>query len=191
VARLDPPLRLATEADAPVLAVLNDEAAHGLALHGWRMMAEPGADPWAVGIARASARARDGRWGVVDEGAGPVAGLLTWPASVRAPAANLPAIFHPFVELETLAPDTLFVNVLAVLPGARWRGFGTRLMQAAEDMARVDRRPGLSLIVADDNDGPRRLYSRLGYRQRASRPMVKEGWGGPGSDWLLLVKDLA
>jgi len=44
--------------------------------------------------------------------------------------------------------------------------------------------------VADANDGARRLYARLGYRQRASRPMVKEGWTGPGVDWLLLVKAL-
>ena len=35
MARLAPPLRPATEADAPVLAVLMNEASHGLSLHAW------------------------------------------------------------------------------------------------------------------------------------------------------------
>jgi ribosomal protein S18 acetylase RimI-like enzyme len=189
--RLEPPLRPGTDADAAVLAALINEASHGLALHAWTLMAEPGADPWTVGIARQSQRAREGGWVVADEGAGPVAGLLTVPPSVGPPGADLPAVFHPLVELEALAPDALYVNVLAALPEARGRGLGTRLMAVAEDLARAGGRRRLSLIVADDNAGARRLYARLGYRPMASRPMNKDGWEGSGEAWLLLVKDLA
>ena len=64
-------------------------------------------------------------------------------------------------------------------------------MQLADDVARANGRPRLSLTVADDNAGARRLYHRLGYRERATRPMVKEGWDGPGATWILLVKDLS
>jgi hypothetical protein len=57
--RLAPPLRLARETDAPRLALLIDEAAHGLAVHAWTRSAEPGGDPWAIGAAlQAERRAR-------------------------------------------------------------------------------------------------------------------------------------
>ena len=111
--------------------------------------------------------------------------------AVDAWPANLSPIFHPMLELEALAPDALYVNVVAALPEARGRGHGTRLLQLADDIARAEGRPRLSLIVADANDGARRLYARTGYRPHASRPTLKAGRGGPGSAWLLLVKDLA
>lgn len=187
---LDPPLRLATEADGPVLAALIDHASHGLALHAWRGMTEDGGDPWAAGAERQRARARDGLWFVADEGAGPVAGLLAVLPAVEAPPPDLPPVFRPLVELEALAPDALYVNALAALPEARGRGLGTRLLGLAEDIARARGRPRLSLIVADDNAGARRLYARAGYRPHASRTMVKDGWEAGGAEWLLLVKDL-
>ena len=115
--RLDPPLRLATEADAPVLAVLNNEASHGLSLHAWRLMAEPGADPWAVGNRAPVARGRAtvAGWSSTRAPARSP-GCRPGRAGVGAPAPDLPAIFHPMVELEALAPDALYVNVLATLP---------------------------------------------------------------------------
>ena len=187
---LEAPFRRATEADGGVLAVLINEASHGLALYAWGLMAEPGGDPWAVGAARQAARAAEGGWVVVDEGAGPVAGLWLVPPSTGAPPEGLPRVFHPLVELEALAPDALYLNVLATLPEARGRGLGGRLLRLAEDIARDGSYPRLSLIVADANAGARRLYARAGYRPLASRPMLKEGWEGEGTEWLLLVRDL-
>ena len=98
-------LRLATEADGPVLAVLINEASHGLALHSWEQKAGGGGDPWSIGAARQAARARDGHWFVVDEGAGPVAGLLVVPPEVEPPGPDLPAVFRPLVELPVPVPS--------------------------------------------------------------------------------------
>ena len=64
------------------------------------------------------------------------------------------------LELEALAPDALYVNVVAALPEARGRGLGTRLLRLAEVIARDEGRPRLSLVVADANTGARRLYAR-------------------------------
>jgi ribosomal protein S18 acetylase RimI-like enzyme len=47
------------------------------------------------------------------------------------------------VELEALVPDALYVNVLAALPDLRRRGFGKRLMQVVEEIARAEDRPRL------------------------------------------------
>lgn len=191
MARLTPPLRPATEADAPVLAVLMNEASHGLSLHAWRQTAGAGADPWSAGAELQAARAREGLWTVIDDGGAPVAGLQVWPPGRGAPAHTLGAVSRPLVELRALVPDALYVNVVATLPEARGRGPGSRLMLAAEATPRAGGIDRLSLIVADANAGARRLYPRLGYRQVASRPMVKDGWEGRGAEWLLLVKDLA
>jgi ribosomal protein S18 acetylase RimI-like enzyme len=188
--RLAPPLRPAGEADAAVLAVLINEASHGLALHAWTRTAEPGGDPWAIGIALQAERAREGLWTVVDEGGGPVAGLQVWPPGGGGPSSARSPTTAPFLALRALAPGTLYVNVVATLPEARGRGFGTRLMRLAEEVAAASGLPGLSLIVSDANPAARRLYARLGYAERASRPMVKDGWDGPGEEWLLMVKPL-
>jgi ribosomal protein S18 acetylase RimI-like enzyme len=188
--RLVFPLRPATEADAAVLAVLMNEASHGLSLYAWTQTASAGSDPWSLGVELQSSRAREGLWTVIDEGAGPVAGIQVWPPGGGAPAHTLSAVFAPLVELRALAPDALYINVVATVPEARGRGWGTRLMQAAEDIARAGAMRRLGLIVSDANEAARRLYARLGYRRVASRPMAKDGWDGDGTDWLLLVKDL-
>ena len=179
--RLEPPFRTAVEADGAALAVLMNEASHGLSLHAWTRMAGPSGDPWSIGAGIQSERARERLWTVVDEGAGAIAGLQVWPPGSGGPAHQLRAVFAPMLDLRALAADALYVNVVATLPAARGRGLGSRLMGVAEDIARAGGHPRLSLVVADENTGARRLYHRLGYRERATRPMVKEGWDGPGA----------
>jgi len=188
--RLDPPFRTAVEADATALATLMNEASHGLSLYAWTRMAEPGGDPWSIGAGLQAQRARGGLWTVADEGAGVIAGLQVWPPGGGGPAHTVRAVFEPMVELRALAPDALYVNVVARLPEARGRGLGTRLMRIAEDIARAQGHPRVCLIVADANAAARRLYRRLGYCERATRPIVKDDWDGPGVEWLLMVKEV-
>ena len=101
---------------------------------------------------------------------------------------DMPAMFVPLQELENLAPGTWYVNVLAVLPEHRGRGLGRRLLELADAVAREAGCRELSIIVSDANARAIRLYERVGYRRRDERPMVKEGWPGPGRNWRLLVK---
>ena len=97
-------------------------------------------------------------------------------------------MFVPLQELENLAPDTWYVNVLAVLPEYRRLGLGTRLLDLANETGKTCRKRGMSIIVADANTGARRLYERCGYRERARRAMVKESWEAEGQEWVLLVQ---
>ena len=99
-------------------------------------------------------------------------------------------MFRPLQELENLAPGTWYVNVLAVLPAFRNLGLGGRLLQRAEETCRACGRRGLSIIVSGANQGARRLYERAGYREAATRPMVKEGWVNEGRNWVLLTRPL-
>lgn len=188
---LSPPYRLASRDDAPTLALLVNYAGEGLPLHVWTTMAAEGEDPWLVGSRRQAAKAEEGKVVVVDEGAGVIAGLTGYPIG-SAPEAleGIPPLFRPLQELENLAPESWYVNVLAALPEARNRGWGGRLLALAERIARAEGRHRMSVVVADDNAGARRLYERVGYREAARRPMVKDGWRSQGEAWVLLLKDI-
>ena len=167
---LDPPFRQATPADARALADLVHFASEGLALHVWTKVAGAGGNPW--------------------EGGRIAAALIGYPLPDRPEPIpqDMPAMFVPLQELENLAPGTWYVNVLAAYPEDRGKGHGTALLAIAEELASDTGRRGLSIIVSDANEGARRLYERRGYREIARRRKVKEDWDGPGTHWVLLVK---
>jgi len=191
--QLQAPFRRATQADARALADLVHFASEGLALHVWSKAAGRGGDPWEVGRERASRQTGSFSYRnavVVEDGGRIVAGLIGYPLPARPEPipADMPAMFVPLQELENEAPGTWYVNVLAAYPEDRGKGHGAALLRVAEQLAQDAGSSGLSLIVSDVNEGARRLYERCGYREIARRRKVKEGWEGPGTDWVLLVK---
>jgi ribosomal protein S18 acetylase RimI-like enzyme len=101
---------------------------------------------------------------------------------------NMPPMFIPLQRLENLACGTWYVNVLATFPEYRSRGYGSRLLDLADQRESQTGRNGTSVIVSDANGGARRLYERCGYRIVAERPMVKEDWQNPGQNWILLAR---
>lgn len=188
-------IRDATRADCAELAQLINVAGEGLPLYLWRQMAGAGEDPWEIGRERA---ARDAgsfsyRNSVVAEVDGKIVGALVGYALADEPEAvdpaNTPALFVPLIELESLAAGTWYVNAVAAFPEARGLGVGSQLMRCAERRAVDLRLRGVSLIVSDGNKGARRLYERLGYRETASRPMIKEQWQNDGENWVLMIRD--
>jgi ribosomal protein S18 acetylase RimI-like enzyme len=191
-----PLIRPATLQDADALAELVNYAGQGLPLYLWAKMAEDGEDAWAVG--RARARREDSSFSyknaaIIEQDQAVAACLVGYPTLDEPEAIDdaMPAMFVPLQQLENLAPGTWYVNVLASYPQWRNKGFGTTLLKHAETLAGLARvRNGMSVIVADNNSAARRLYERLGYRQVADRPMIKENWDGPGSKWVLLTKGL-
>ncbi len=185
------PFRLARSEDGPVLARLVNYAGEGLPLHLWTQMAQAGEAPWDIGARRQAQKAEEGKIVVVDEGAGPIAGLTGYAIGPEPePLDDLPRLFVPLQELENLALNSWYVNVLAALPEARGRGLGTSLLYVAEAIARDLGLGRLSIIVADNNTGARRLYERRGYAETARRPMVKNGWHSDGTEWVLLIKNI-
>jgi ribosomal protein S18 acetylase RimI-like enzyme len=190
------PFRAATPADSTVLAELVQLASEGLALSLWTKVAPPGVDPWTIGRERAAREAgpvshRNAI--LVDLETGVAAGLIGYPlADAPEPAPQqLPPIAVPLQELQSLAPGTWYVNVLAAYPAHRGKGYGNALLALAERQARAAGKRGMSLIVTDTNTGARRLYERCGYREAARRRMVKEGWRHPGTNFVLLTKSLS
>ena len=70
---------------------------------------------------------------------------------------------------DKVQPDEFIVGTIAVSEGARGLGVGTTLMNEAEKRARTAGKRLMSLDVAGNNDGARRLYKRLGYRVTSTR----------------------
>jgi len=189
-------LRAATPEDAHALAVLINFAGEGLPHYLWTSMAQPGEDPWEVGRSRAL-RDEGGfsyRNSVIAEVGGDMAGCLIGYALAKEPErtdlSKIPPMFVPLQELEDLAPNTWYINVVAVYPEFRGQGVGTRLLDRAEQAARESRSAGVSLIVADANVGARGLYARTGYREIATKPIVKEQWLTEAQNWVLMIKIL-
>jgi ribosomal protein S18 acetylase RimI-like enzyme len=192
--KLSAPYRMARPNDALAMAELGNMAGEGLPLYLWTGMATPNQSPWDVGQERA--RRETGAFSyrntIVREEAGKViACLIGYPLEDKPEPVNyaeVPPIFVPLQQLEDMAPGTWYVNVLATYPEYRGKGYGRELLFLAEATARDAGKPSMSIIVADTNQGARKLYERLGYRESAKRPMVKENWRHPGKDWVLLLK---
>lgn len=193
---LEPPYRRATPDDARYLAEFINAAGEGLPLYLWAQMAGEGGSAWETGCARASRDTGSFSWRnavVREDGAEVVACLIGYPLEDDpAPTdyADMPAMFVPLQQLEDMVPGTWYLNAIATAEAYRGRGYGAGLLGLAEPMAASLQKRGVSLIVADSNEGARRLYAKLGYRELARRPMVKERWVHPGSHWVLMAKAL-
>jgi ribosomal protein S18 acetylase RimI-like enzyme len=190
-----PVFRPATRADADVLAELVNFAGEGMPLYLWGKLTERGETAWDVGRRRAAREqgAFSYRNATMVEHDGNGVGCLIGYEIADAPepiGPDVPAMFRPLQELENLAPGTWYVNVLAVLPKYRGLGYGTELLRLADATGRKLGKRGMSVIINEANAGGRRLYERMGYRQAATRPMVKEGWISEGRNWVLLTKPL-
>jgi ribosomal protein S18 acetylase RimI-like enzyme len=188
-------IRPAVKADAPALAELVNYAGEGMPLYLWGNLAAPGEDPWQIGRARAEREtgAFSYRNALVIQRDGECAGCLIGYPIPEQPGpvpSDIPAMFVPLQELENLAPDTWYINVLGVVPQFRNQGLGARLLEEALTIARSLGKRGVSLIVADGNQGARRLYERSGFHERASRELIKEDWDSESKSWLLLVREL-
>lgn len=190
--QLDAPFRLASEADAMQLADLVNFAGEGLPLYIWEGLAEDGQDPWEIGQARQAEKASEGQIVVVDYGDGAVASLTGYVIGSKPEpiGEDFPALFQPLQELENEALESWYVNVLACYPEHRGRGLGSQLLGLADQIASAEGLHRMSVIVASNNVGARRLYERNGYEEIATRPCLKEGWLTDTENWLLLTKSI-
>ncbi|MBJ3777165.1 GNAT family N-acetyltransferase [Acuticoccus mangrovi] len=184
-----PRMRLARTSDGPALADLVNFAGEGLPLHLWKELAGPDEDPWEIGAARQVKRAEDGQMVVIEEAGTVVAAMNGYPiCGVVEIGEAMPPIFRPLQMLENMVVGTWYLNVVATYPRARGRGLGSRLLAYAEGRAVEEGLAAVSIIVADENVGARRLYERLGYGEIARADIVKDGWDNPSSQWILLKK---
>lgn len=183
-------IRPAEPEDAADLARLVNLAGEGMALYLWQQKAAEGQDPWEIGRQRAvnpevGFNYRNSVVATID---GAVAGSVVYyplPETPDPVGPDVPEMFRPLLELENLAPGTIYINVLAVYPEYQGRGLGRRLMEHAEAES-IGR--DLSLIVENSNEVARTLYHSAGFVTEATRPIVDGGWGPSGDAYCLMIR---
>jgi ribosomal protein S18 acetylase RimI-like enzyme len=99
--------------------------------------------------------------------AGPGCGRFAPDASFVVPAAGGRDL-DAAILVTTLGPGTVHVAQIAVDPGARGRGLGRRLVQAAGRAARARGCTRMTLLVSAANRPAAAMYERLGFVDRAA-----------------------
>ena len=104
--------------------------------------------------------------------------------------ADFPDFIRPAIELEQCVPESFYVNMLAAYPRFRGQGLGSALMARVDGLAREAGCDLISIEVFEANQGALRLYHRLGYQLRETRPVPKSDYFEAGN-LLLLTKPVA
>ncbi|GGB93305.1 hypothetical protein GCM10011352_19210 [Marinobacterium zhoushanense] len=187
----------ALKSDADDLAYLIDIAGEGMPQYLWSQLAEPGQAALEIGASRAG-REEGGfsyRNALVCRDRGSVLGMIV---AYRLPNPYVvgelneyPEIVRPLIQLEALAPGTLYINAVATYDAARGQGVARMLMLEAQEMGQLQGCTEASLIVASANKRARHLYLQLGYQDIDSRPIIEYPGCPYGGDWVLMKKDLA
>jgi ribosomal protein S18 acetylase RimI-like enzyme len=190
-------IRKAGRESARDLAYLINLAGEGIPEYLWRGMIEGNESALDVG-ARRAARDEGGfsysnaRICVAD---GELLGMILCyrqPDPYQTgPLAELPEVVRPLLTLESRAPGSWYVNAIATFEQHRGKGVARALMADAEVLARAAGCSLISLIVASENAGARRLYQRLGFDDAASLPVVPYPGALHGGSWVLMLKRLA
>ncbi len=185
-------IRPAVREDCRAIAALFAMGSEGLAEYLWSAIAEPGENPIDAGARRCL------RTGVtfsfenclIADRAGTAIGLLhlfAMDEAASGPAEPIDPALRPFLDLRDVG--SLYISALIVDPRYRGCGLGSRLLDRAEQQARVLRLPRLSLVVLQHNERAMRFYRRAGFREvdrraLAPHPAVPH-WTG---DAVLLAK---
>lgn len=193
-----PLLRPAKEHDAVHLAVLMDSASRGLVSWYWSTLASAGQSPAEIGRARIQTRhdlpSHFSRWMVAEndgEIVGAFAGYVISDPYNPGDVNELPEVYAPLLELESLAAGCWFLMSLSVYPEFRHRGIGSSLLQAAISQAQDYPASCMALTVSSENRDALALYLRSGFGEAARRRCVAiPGWSENG-DWILLTKNLS
>jgi ribosomal protein S18 acetylase RimI-like enzyme len=186
----------ASTSEAADIAKLALIASDGLTGITWEAMRRPGETVLDVGTRRAAGR--DGSFSyhnaeVAFGRRGVIAAIVSYPmeaSDLSSPTPDMPAVFRPLIDLEHHAVSTWYINLLATCSEARGQGAATALIAEVEDRAVYEGYSRLSLIVRDANPA-RRLYTRVGFREVDRAPMVKADLPLHGTDWIMMVKDIA
>ncbi|WP_424968498.1 GNAT family N-acetyltransferase [Dinoroseobacter sp. S375] len=171
-----PLIRPAVPDDAPALAQLIDIAGEGIPNWLWTRACTEGQTPLEIGTERAKRPAGGFSYTnalVADADGAPLGMVLSYPITEppEEDPEDLPAPIAPFVALEKHSVGTWYINALAVFEAARGTGLGTRLLHAAEGLAKARGLPAMSIQVYGQNTGAVRLYERMGYSFVASEPV--------------------
>jgi len=188
-------IRPAVKNDAHAIAELYQIAGDGVTDYLWQSVADqyPGLSGLEIGVVCYAQENELFSYEntLMAERDGTVAGMLMGFA-VGGDSDPLPDDFDPVMRpyMELMEPESFYVAGLGVYEEARNQGIGTALIARAEQCARDQDCPSLSLSVFEANEGAMRLYQRLGFREMDRRTAVPHPIIHVTGDVLLMVRPL-
>ena len=194
-------IRDAVADDAPALAEVCVMAAHGVMELFYEGLV-PGKSVTDCVIERRilvpESFASVSRWRVAVDGAGTFLGALnSLPHQALMDAPDDPLLdetrLRPIaglLDLEAAAPESYYVNIIAVYPQFRGWGAGLALMREAERLARLENFRTMSLCTFDAADGPLAFYRRLGFDVQATRPIEPHPAIAVVGNFVLMAREL-
>jgi ribosomal protein S18 acetylase RimI-like enzyme len=183
--------RPAVVSDCGIIARLYQISSDGVADYIWTQLAAPGEDPLEVGrrrYERENTLFSYQNCTLAEIDGKPVGMLVAFPLFDDPEEVETDPVLAPYAKLEEDA--SYYICGVALFPAARGAGIGSRFMALAERSARERGLHKTSLIVFEQNEGARRLYERLGYREVAREPIYPHPLIHYDGDALLLVKQL-
>ncbi|HKP26543.1 MAG TPA: GNAT family N-acetyltransferase [Dongiaceae bacterium] len=94
-------------------------------------------------------------------------------------------------ELEELAVDSYYINLIAVFPQHRRSGAGRALVAEAERLARQERMTKLSLCTYEADASVMSFYESLGFRVRERRSIRANPFFPSSGNFVLLTRELS
>ena len=192
-----PQLRPATKQDAVQLAVLMDIASHGLVSWYWSTLVSVGQSPLEIGRDRLQGRhdlsSHFSHWTIAEiegEIVGAFAGYVIPNPYNPGDVKDLPKVYAPILELESLAAGYWYLMSLSVYPEFRRKGIGSSLLQAAILQAKGYPVNHMTLTVSSANKEALALYSQIGFNEMARRNYVAFPGSREVGEWILLSKEL-
>jgi ribosomal protein S18 acetylase RimI-like enzyme len=185
--------RPAEKADCRAIAQLYSISSDGVADYVWSKLAASGealVDVGARRYAREDSVFSYRNCTVATLGSEVIGMLVAYPLNAGCGGDDSEAdpVLAPYGKLEE--DGSYYVCGVAVFPEYRGKGIGTDFLQLAERQARQQGKRKLSLIVFAENSGAKRLYERLGYREKLREPVVPHPLIRCSGDALLMVKAL-
>jgi len=185
--------RPAEKPDCPALATLFSISSDGVADYVWSTLAQPGETLLDVGARRYAGEDSVFSYRnctVATLEAEIIGMLVAYPMTVgdAAVAGETDPVLAPYSRLEE--HGSYYVCGIAVFPEYRGQGIGSRFLALAERQARSQGLGKLSLIVFSENTGAKRLYERMGYREKLRESVVPHPLIRCAGDAVLMVKTL-
>jgi len=186
--------RPACKEDAATITRFYRISSEGFTDYVLTTLAEPGEDILATGTRRYSDRDNIFAYPscTIVEVDGEIAGMMSaFPVHSRGhePSAAEPdPVLAPISNLEE--KDSYYICGVALRAEHRGNGIGTRFMGLAERKAKALGLEKISLIVFEQNEGAKRLYERLGYRESAREKIIPHPLIHVTGEAVLMVKRL-
>ena len=189
--------RAGTPDDSSDLAILFDAASRRICAWNWSTLAAPG-QSW-LEVGRDRIRNQTGlssyhtKWHVARRQGQTVGAIFGF--SVPDPydpidLTDVPATFHPMIEMEMTARGCWLLQAIALFPEHRGKGYGPVLMEKASEAARAAGHRRIVLQVESPNAGAIALYCKCGFTEWERRPYLPFPGSDDSGDWILMVKDL-